>query len=308
MSQNNKIKIGSGYIYYKVVGDGHCYANCYLEFGSKSYKNADTISSNSLKPTKSNIARKFRLDFANFLLSESGISKEKIHSRLNFKSPTFMAKYFYIDGELDEEGYFRGVGVELANLCDMYDGSNEETLYEIISEYFLLRDKSQISFKAVKDLYETDIREHIMRLEPERSTQDVGIGLYSPTINYYAICNGISGDQDEIKLVIENLINGDSFLEFNTSILIAQYFDLNVTCLQLGSGYSKPLEISETKPGRPCMIMVNYNNIHWDLIAHDNGNDLNILLMNVDDVIKTGLLKVLNKLYNDGKIGKIRGF
>lgn len=304
MSRKNAIEIGSGYLYCKVIGDGHCYANCYLEVGSKTYKDVDKFSTNEYvtKQKKFNIARKFRLDFANYLLSESNLTKEKIHSRLNFKASTIMAKYFYIDGELDSDGDFRGVGVDLGTLCAEYNGTNEESIYEIITDCFMFRDGSPITVDAVRALYETDAREHLIRWEPDRTPESVGIGIYSPTINYYALCNDISGDHDEIEMTVRNLINGASFLEFNVSILIARYFELNVTCLQLGSNYTEPIELSEPEPGRPCILMVNYENVHWDLVGHYNGKIFNLLMLNIDSRIKTALLKALNKLYAQGRI------
>ena len=87
---NDRVIIGGdpngefAYLYYKVIGDGHCFINCYLEAASESYQKDTNVSN------RSKIARKMRVDFANFLLSTSDKSPEKISARLNIINPTTM--------------------------------------------------------------------------------------------------------------------------------------------------------------------------------------------------------------------------
>ena len=48
----------SGYVYYKILADGHCFLNCFLEPLSITYKSEHN------KSRISHISRKLRLDFS----------------------------------------------------------------------------------------------------------------------------------------------------------------------------------------------------------------------------------------------------
>lgn len=314
--------ISSNYYQYKVNPDGHCFLNSILEVFSPEYRNLEKeyTDIDILKNKQKSMLRKLRCDIANILISESNFSFEQIHRRLAFLNPETMCRFFYLENNYDEDGDYKSIFPELELMSKLYDGNNQEEIYKFIASTFKFRDNTEISAESVRSLYESDFRMHLYNFDrynydkyeseskKERDISSLGIGIYSPTINYYAFCKTIQVDNDEIEATILNLIDfdiendTDSFIEYNTSIIITNLFDLNIISFPIGLKYSEPLELSEYKKGKPYILMINHSNIHWNLIGYYHNNSMKFAFENISEQIKNLLFQAINEKFNRRKL------
>ena len=120
---------GFGYLYHKIIGDGHCFINCYLDTCCPSYQKEKS------GYKKAFIARKARLDFANYLMSESTKDPRDICVRLNIFNPSVMGTFFKNRGN-DESTY--PLFLEIENSFRTIRGIEFEQIYGMILSLDLL--------------------------------------------------------------------------------------------------------------------------------------------------------------------------
>lgn len=292
---NSMREIQSNYYWYDVVGDGHCFLNCFLEVFSNEYRDLKKkYIGSELTNKRLNFVRKFRCDIANTLLSESEKTMGQIHSRLAFLNPTTMSKYFYIRDEYEIDGSPKSSYEELNMISSLYKLEGESTvedLYEYIAMKLIFRNGNQITPSSVKQLYESDFRFH----EAGNNPSDYGVGDYSPTIKFYELCTNITGYDDDVKSIIENLINGDSFIEYRTSVIIANLLNINIVYFSVGGNYTNYDEILCNNHDAPYIFMINHNNLHWDLVGYKYDNGLIFTFSNPSENIKELLFKAINR-------------
>lgn len=287
-------EIESNYYWYDVVGDGHCFINCILEVFSAEYRQLkNKYSGSDLINKRLNFVRKLRCDIANTLISESDKTMGQIHSRLAFLNPTTMSKYFYIRDEIDDDGSPKSSYEELNMISSLYKLEGESSiddLYEYLATKLIFRDGREITALNVKELYESDFRLH----EAGDNPSEYGVGDYSPTIKFYELCTNITGYDDDIKSIIENLIDGDSFIEYRTSVIIANLLNINIVYFSVGGNYTNYDEILCNEHNAPYIFMINQNNLHWDLVGYKYGNGMIFTFSEPSETIKELLFKAIN--------------
>lgn len=306
MSTFNKLVIGGdpagsfSYLYYKVRGDNHCFINCYLKACCERYQREKNDS------IKTHIARKARLDFANFLMAESKKDPVKICSRLNIINPTVMCKFF-IQSNGDSSFSL------LENIASIYKSDNEineDEIYGMILSLDLVmeNDMSLLTYEDIKNLYERDprINTAIADAKSEKSQeinfQSYGIDKFPINIGYYELAFAVPTHYSIIVDTINYLISPSEYLNHNESSLLASFIDINTVSFALGSGYDNFFRLTENKPGAPELMMINLNNIHWNAISFKTGNQERLLVMEVPETTKAALFNRLKTLYSQRKL------
>lgn len=301
MSKFDKLVIGGdpagsfAYLYYKVLGDNHCFVNCYLEACRKRYQNETN------RLIRSHIARKARLDFANFLIAESKKDTIKICSRLNIINPTIMCKFFC---QSNGDSSFTA----LKSITAIYttdSENNDDEIYGmiLILELMMQDDMSPLTYETIKTLYERDprINAAIANAKSERSKtinfESYGIDKFPINIGYYKLAFAVPIHYSIIIDTINYLISPTEFLNHNESSLLASFIDINAVSFALGTGYSNVLRLTENKPGVPELLMINLSSIHWNLISFKAGESEQLLVMDVPQTTKVSLFNRLKTLY-----------
>jgi hypothetical protein len=286
------------YLYYKVIGDGHCFINCYLEACCKKYRDENNI------VIKSKIARKMRLDFANFLLSKSIKSAEEISARLNIINPVIMCKFIGYEDK-DKSSYN-----DLDHIKSLYDPKDPfiyDFIYGLIMTHnFILFETGQkLTFEDIKKLYETDHRILVAKTnflssagtEPD-DPSIYGYGKIPIDIGYYEITDGIGAGYNEFLQSINVLLSPTEYLGHIESSLFASYIGINVIIFPVGSYYKTYQKLIEYIQDAPELLMVNLGNNHWNMVSFKNGHDEQLLITGLSENAKNGLFKNLNTLYN----------
>lgn len=308
----NYIKeIDSNYYWFDVVGDGHCFLNCILEIFSKEYRElTKKYQSMELINKRKQFLRKFRCDIANTLMSESDKPMSEIHSRLAFLNPTTMSGYFYIKDQYDTDGSPKSSYGELELVSELYktDGKSiTDELYKYLAGILIFRNGDIVTKDKLKELYESDFRLHeikIMELKENLSESlnpaDFGVGVYSPTLKFYELCKNITGYDDDVESIIKNLLNDDAFIEYRTSVIIANLLNINIIYFSIGGNYTSYDEILCDDINAKYIFMINHNNIHWDLIGYKHDSGLVFTFVKPTENLKKILFDVLNMKYKSG--------
>lgn len=277
------------YLYHSVIGDGSCFLNCYLTIFSDIYRNTDDVSK------KLNIAYKFRLDFVNFLLSESKKTKEEICLRLNILNPDVMSKLVsFKDNSMSS--------YEILFLAkEAYVNGGEENVYSVIFSFTPHINGRILAYEDVKNLFETDPRinlslsEQISSEMKEKFDPSIyGYGKIPINIGYYELVNSISIPYTEFLKMINIFTSKTEFLTHVESDLVAKFLDLNLTIFPLGTGYRGPRKLIDSSDGAPEIMFININNIHWDLISFFNGESETFVMYKIPDRTKQALFDKLN--------------
>lgn len=304
---SNKLVIGGdptgkfSYLYHKVLGDNHCFVNCYLESCCERYKKEPNNS------VRSHIARKARLDFANFLLSESKEDPIKICTRLNVMNPTVMCKFF---SQFNGDSSFTILD-EISNIYKSIKNIDEDEIYGTILSCNLIleEDMTPVTYDIIKNLYERDPRINAAIADAKSEGSDeinfdiYGINKFPINIGYYEIAFAVPTNYNIIINTIDYLISPIEFLNHNESSLLATFIDINAVSFALGTGYSNFFRLTENKQGAPELLMVNLNNIHWNAISYKQGDFETLLVMEVPETTKIALFNRLKFLYDQRKLG-----
>jgi len=286
---------GFEYLYDKVIGDGHCFINCYLKTLSKTYNNAKTINE------KTAIARKCRLDFAKHLLTKSNKTDEYISIRLNMKNPTVMG-YFIRDSN-DNNGY-----EILETYFSLYGEIDLDEIFRlIIMSEMTDRNGDIVTTRYLNELLKTDPRVNNANFDGS-DPKILGFGIIPININFYELTNTLPSDYNYIINIIDNLISPSAFLEHESSALFASFFGINVTVFNMGSElngieYSKPSQtLIDYMPDKPELFLINLSNIHWNMVSCKMGNKNHLIFMGVPDTSKLTIFNNLKKLYNSNSL------
>ena len=245
---------------YKVRGDGNCFINSILEVFCSEYRNLDDR-------YKKAYSDKVRLDIAYYLLSKSNKSKEEINSRLAIINTSVMCKYFKNDDNYAFD-YLNG-------LKELYlkNELNKEEIYYLISEN--LTDINEIHFSVdnIKYLYENDFRLHEIFLYKNTieainfSLESFFVNDYDNDLVFYEICESLISGVDQIEMVITNLIDFNSWINEITTNVICSLLNLNLIIFPKGLGYTDIQYYNCNKINSKYIMMINYNNTHWDIIG-----------------------------------------
>lgn len=293
---------GTGYTYHHVPGDGSCFINCYLDACHTKYRKEISLS------VKSRIARKFRLDFANFLLTESKKSAEKISARLNIINPSVMCNI--VKSNNDEKSSMQ-VLEEISKKYVETDEDAEEFIYGLILSYNFIDVESRqpFTYESIKTLYETDHRINVSRAE-NLSTD--GMTIYDPSvygygkipinIGYYELATNIGSSYEDIEECIKTLCHRSAFLTHLESSLIAKFISINAVIFPLGTYYKNHYKLIEHVEGAPEILMVNLGNIHWNLVSFTRENSEQLLLDTVPIGSKDAIFSNLTTLYSQRKL------
>lgn len=308
MSFDGKLIIAScgqnkgNYVYHPVPGDGSCFINCYLESCYSNYRNEHSLT------TKLNISRKFRLDFANFLMSESKKPAEKISARLNILNPSIMCRLLRMPNENDSS---INILQDIEKSYNENEEDAEDFIYGLIMSYNFLDVTTGkiLTFDNIKNLYETDHRINVSRSE-NLSTNGTtpfdptvyGVGKVPINIGFYELTTSIGSSYDELVNCIDILLHKTRFLEHLESSLIARFISINAIIFPMGTFYKNHYKLVETIEGAPVIMMVNLGNIHWNLVTYANENKEQLLLEGINENVKTALFNNLTILKNQGKI------
>lgn len=290
------------YLHYKVIGDGHCFINCYLEAACKTYQNEQSVSN------RSKIARKMRLDFANFLLSISDKSAEKISARLNIINPHIMCNLVkYRDQD-------KSSSLDLEYIKSQYNPNehrSEDFIYGLILSYQFISSETGLEFTydTIKELYERDHRINVAKVE-YLSTLGVtpydpevfGVGKIPINIGYYELTDGVGLGYNELMNSINILLHPTAFLNHSESSLFAAYIGINAVIFPLGTHYKNHYRLIEHIDGAPELIMVNQGNVHWDLVSFKRNGYDQLLLKDIPEKAKDSLFANLARLYADKKL------
>lgn len=308
MSINGKTVIAltgsenSGYTYHTVPGDGSCFINCYLEACYSNYRNENSM------VKKLRIARKFRLDFANFLLSESKKSPGKISARLNILNPTVMCNIIKAKNPNESS-----VNI-LQEISEKYietDDDAEEFIYGLILTYNFIDvgTRQVLTYEEIKTLYETDHRINVSRAENLSTNGETpydpsvyGYGKIPINIGYYELATNIGSNYDEIEECIKILCHKSEFLTHLESSLIARFIAINAVIFPMGTYYKRYYKLIEPIQGAPEILMVNLSNKHWNLISYTNAKSEQLLLNNVPELAKNQIFNNLEVLYDQHRL------
>jgi hypothetical protein len=317
--------ISENYYRRKIIGDGHCFVHCYLTVLSKTYKEAES------NREMTNIARKFRIDFANYLLQPSPISDEKLSEKINIDNPSIISNFFeYVsmdplvtltDKEKSSQALFEALKERFYNIDYKNDEKYESEIYNFYETIYIfsLQDEGtnkvlflkegDTSFENIQRIFKRDPRYNaylIDKMNNEDLNMEIyGIGNVPLNINYYYLLPSIvpdySGDggdftkKAEIKKIIERLCS-QHFLEYPESILIARYIGVNITVYPLNSNYKKPFNLIEANELKESLNFINDGREglqHWELIGWKDGDDDIVYLMKLSDETKTYLYEKL---------------
>lgn len=306
MEVNGRLLLGGdpngsfGYYYYKVIGDGHCFVNCYLQACAPSYQREVN------RPKKFNMARKMRLDFANFLMSESKKSAEKISSRLNIINPAVMSTFFSLrDGESSYP-----ILLAIQKEYDENLEGSEEDVYGLILSMDLVDKKNglPLTYEYIKNIYERDHRinaaiyDAASELSKTPNYEKYGVGKLPINIGYYEIAVIAPSDYNDIIRSIDVLLAEREYLNHLESTLLARYLDINVTYFPLGTSHRGHQKLVEYKDGVPEMLLINLNNIHWNMVSFQQRGEERLLLMGVPENTKMGLFTTLELLNSQNRL------
>lgn len=278
------------YLYKLIIGDGHCFLNCYLHSCCPSYNSID-------KSLKGPLARKLRLDFANFLMSDSDMTAEKVSMRLGFLNPNVISTFLKTSkGESSLN--------TISELSQIYDGTNEEEVFELLSYADLINtDGHKVDKKYLKELYSKDHRILVAKADgiPE---EQLGIGIYPINLKIYEMLKFIPMSYQDIEEIIEILIHPSKYLTHFESILFAEYVGINAVCFNLGhsdGGYKQVYDLTERKEGCPDIFLINMSNVHWNMVEYRDSNSHSSIMMGVDSKTKNIIFEKLNEL-NDNNM------
>lgn len=290
------------YLYYKVIGDGHCFINCYLEAMSETYQNETN------RETRAKIARKMRLDFANFLLSESSKSSESISVRLNIINPNIMCNLLKFR-DPDQSSI-----TDLEYIKSQYNQNephSEDFIYGLILSYRFVSPATgeDLTYDEIKFLYETDHRINVAKAEnistggkTPYNPEIFGVGKIPINIGYYELTDGVGTGYQELMTSINTLLHPTEFLTHIESSLFAAYIGINAVIFPLGVYYKNHYRLIEHIQGAPELIMVNLNNIHWNLVSFKRNGDEQLLSIGIPEKAKDALFNNLTRLYSEGKL------
>lgn len=279
------------YLYYPVIGDGHCFINCFLEATSKTYVNEQN------REKKSKIARKVRIDFANFLLSQSDKTAEFISFRLNILNPNVMSKLIGYNNSnknsIEDLNYIKS----------KYNPEEINNIYNLIYSYGFINieTKEILTLDNIKFLFERDHRINIAKSE-NVSPEIYGFGKIPINIGYYELTENIGIGYDELISSINTLIHPTKFLTHLESNLFTSYIGINAIIFPLGTNYKNYYRLIESIKDAPELCMVNLNNIHWNLVSFRSGNNEQLLLKDISENAKNALFYNLTVLYDMRKL------
>lgn len=280
----------SNYVYHSVLGNGSCFINCYLESCLKNYRNEQSISK------KLNIAKKFRIDFANFLLSESKKPAEKISARLNILNPSIMSTFVKLP---NGDSSFRILEEISLNYNENVEDI-EELIYSLIISQDLRRfDTGEpVTYNEIKYLYETDHRLNVCRSEQISSKTKIdpavyGYGKIPINIGFYEIATSIGADYKAFLKSIDILLDHTQYLENLESTLIARFLGINTLVFPINSSYPTYFPLTEKFEGAPLILMVNLGNVHWDLIIYSKSKTEAYLF---DEITENTKISLFNNL------------
>ena len=306
MEVNGRLLLGGdpngkfGYYYYKIIGDGHCFVNCYLQACCPTYQSeADPI-------RKFNMARKLRLDFANFLISDSKKSIEEISFRLNILNPAVMSTFLSLEN--GESAY--SILSEIKSYYDERIDNSIDEIYGLILSMELVdkQTKLPLSFEQIKYIYERDHRinaaiyDAVSELSETPKYEKYGIGIIPLNIGYYELIKTAPTDYNDIIRTIDILLAEREYLNYQESILLAEFFDINVTYFPLGNYHRNHQSFTDFKDGVPEMLLINLNNVHWNMISFIKDKEERLLLMGVSKETKDSLFKILETLYSKNRL------
>lgn len=308
MSFNGKLIIANdsqkanNYLYHTVPGDGSCFINCYLESCYSKYQKESSLTN------KLRIARKFRLDFANFLMSKSKKSPEKISSRLNIINPSIMCTLLTFS---DESKSSIKILEEITTKYKENEEDAEEFIYGLILSYNFINvnTKKVITYEEIKELYETDHRINVSTAENLSSNGKTpfdpsiyGVGKVPIDIGFYELTTSIGAGYEELTNCINILISKTEFLGHFESSLIARFIAINSIIFPMGTYYRNHYVLVEPIEGAPEIMMVNLGNIHWNLVSYNDSKHEQLLLEGITETTKNTLFYNLSLLYNQGKL------
>lgn len=292
------------FLYHKIIGDGHCFINCYLESLLPIYRN---IMDRNLKTS---IARKVRLDFANFLLSPSKKSDKEISTRLNFINPNIMC-ILIKSNDVNKNSIDHLEIIKDFHNKNKHVEKYENQIYLFIESLNLIDVETnlKLTYDRIKYIYETDHRINVSKAEYISSKGNspfnpeiFGVGKIPINIGFYEIAENIGTGYDEFIKSINILIHPTEFLTHFESTLFASYIDVNSIIFPIGNYYRDYYKLNEKIDDVPDIFMVNINNIHWNLISlYISGNE-GFLLNNISDEIKTLIFRNLCILHEGGKL------
>lgn len=304
-------KAGYEYLYKIIKGDGHCFVNCYLNACSKTYRNLS-------EDMKTAYSRKLRIDFANFLMSDSTKSEEEISMRLGFLNPNVMCRFLKLSsGESSLTA--------LTEICSIYDGKNEDEIFDLLesanlisSDLFtdnleIFKDKLNISLEispvemtidVLRALFSIDHRILVSKTDSISETE-LGVGLYPITLKIYEMVKYVPPSYQIIDDAIKRIISPTIYFEHFESNLFAEYVGLNAVCFNLGergSSYTQLYDLTERKEGNPEIFLVNMLNIHWNMITFKSKEYYVYIMVNVDDKTKDVIFQQLMDLNRRGAL------
>uniref|UniRef100_A0A6C0BE91 Uncharacterized protein n=1 Tax=viral metagenome TaxID=1070528 RepID=A0A6C0BE91_9ZZZZ len=276
---------GFQYVYHRIIGDGHCFVNCYLESCSPTYLNCSNTSD------KSKISRKLRIDFANYLMSDSKKTSEEISERLGFLNPSTMSKFLRLDQDQSSI-------VSLQDHCSNFNGNNADEIYSLIlSSRYKTKNGVDVTIEYLHDLYKKDHRLTLAESDGAKP-EDYGYGRLPITIRYYESVEAILPYKDLLKS-IATLLSPFEFLNQMESTLIANYIGINATSFVLGLGYTQILDLVPRRESCPELLLINIGNVHWNMVRLEMNGNNQLILMGVPYSTKKSIYDVLKKLYED---------
>lgn len=141
------------YLYHKIIGDGHCFINCYLDTLCKTYQQEKDIYK------KAFIARKTRLDFANYLMSTSTKDPKEICAKLNILNPSTMSTFFKIE---DSDESVLPLLVDIEETFKKEHFTFENIYWLILSLGLISKETSELAtLEYIQKIYERDPRYNI---------------------------------------------------------------------------------------------------------------------------------------------------
>ena len=286
---------GFEYLYHHIIGDGHCFVNCYLEPCSASYQSTNQHS------IKSRISRKLRIDFANYLMSDSHLSSEKISERLAMLNPSTMC--FFL--RTIDDNHTLDL---LTTAFDEYNGTNEDHVYGLIlSNNLRKRDGSEVSYEYLVELFTQDFRITTAQAthELDKTGRSLGYGIIPITLRLYELTKTIDFNLQELIAMINNIISPspEAYFEHRESTLFANFINIGATCFLLGTGISTVQELVPSKKGTPELFLVNLSNVHWNMVKLKINGVNNFFPLGVTSATKQSIFNKLRELNAHGIIG-----
>ena len=308
--------VGEYYVH-KIDGDGNCFINCFLDCISDSYNRTDN------RKIRTAIGSKTRLEFAKFLISESYVDDLEIALRLNIKNAPDLfslilrnsdgsssyeilkeicSEYVDYDKEISDKIIENLSNLDLRKYRIPEEGESNNAYLndDPISEdelinLFLTDPRLNLYYSQPKGLIRDpnngeeyyDRSKDVTDEEKIKELESYGYGVYPLNIGYYEITDTLVPD---IKLFEETLdilisVNGNiEYLQHQQSVLFATFIGFNTSYFHLYNGKIEKNELSTYKPDLPNITLINFNNIHWELIIYKcNVNGKTYKAMKVSD-------------------------